>query len=172
MLPAHTRLPADTRLPARRERSNRAVPSATDVPAKRNWPIRSAHERGQFMTDPQREQLTLSLRRAEDVCVLHATGEIDIATAPKLTKLLRTALESNPRLLVMELTDVDFLGSAGLAALIEARKLAGEATRVVLAGTTRRVVDRALQTSGLATLFDHYPTTEQATASRPEHRRH
>lgn len=118
------------------------------------------------MTDQQREPLTLSLQRpAEDVCVVHATGEVDIASAPELTKLLRTALENTPKLVVMELTGVEFLGSAGLAALIEAKKLAGEATTIVLAGTTRPIVDRALQVSGLDTLFDQYPTIEQATAA-------
>lgn len=63
-------------------------------------------------------------------------------------------LEQGPRLLVLDLRRVDFLGSSGLAVLIELRTEAqrrGIGLRLV---ATSRAVLRPLVATGLITLFD------------------
>ena len=89
----------------------------------------------------------------DDARVLHVVGEIDTLTAP----LLRAQLDAQTggiRLLVLDLTDVTFLGSAGLAVLVAAKdeaEVRGFRLRIVPGS---RIVVRALQATGLLGLFE------------------
>jgi len=85
--------------------------------------------------------------------VVHVVGEIDTLTAPVLRAQLDEQIAA-VALLVLDLTDVTFLGSAGLAVLVAARDDAdrrGHRLRLVCGS---RIVTRALQATGLLTLFD------------------
>jgi len=85
--------------------------------------------------------------------VVHVVGEIDTLTAPLLRSQLDEQIAVVP-LLVLDLSDVTFLGSAGLAVLVAAKDDAdrrGHRLRLVCGS---RIVTRALQATGLLTLFD------------------
>jgi anti-sigma B factor antagonist len=49
-------------------------------------------------------------------------GELDIATAPRLISVLNRAVQEALRSLVVDLSDVDFMDSTGLALLINAHR--------------------------------------------------
>jgi anti-sigma B factor antagonist len=95
--------------------------------------------------------------------VLHVVGEVDTLTAP----VLRTRLDEHlaeVELLVLDLTDVTFLGSAGLAVLVAARDDAdrfGHRLRLVPGS---RIVVRALEATGLLNLFDLADSAAEALA--------
>lgn len=102
---------------------------------------------------------------ADGVRVLHVEGELDTVTAPALAESLREQLDSGCRSLVIDLAAVEFLGSSGLAALAEGLELAGDTTRLVLAGTANQLVARPLEITGMTSLFDVYPTVPDALAA-------
>jgi anti-sigma B factor antagonist len=54
--------------------------------------------------------------------LLVVSGEIDIATAPRLIGVLNNAVTDGGRSLVIDLTDVAFMDSTGLALLIDAQR--------------------------------------------------
>ncbi len=88
-----------------------------------------------------------------DATVVHVVGEIDTLTAPVLRAQLDEHLPVVP-LLVLDLSEVTFLGSAGLAVLVSAKDAAdarGHTLRLVCGS---RIVVRALEATGLLTLFD------------------
>lgn len=88
-----------------------------------------------------------------DAQVVHVFGEIDTVTAPLLQERLDQHLP-HISLLVLELSAVTFLGSAGLAVLVAARDDAerhGHRLRLVCGS---RIVTRALEATGLLDLFD------------------
>ncbi|WP_300011259.1 STAS domain-containing protein [Pseudonocardia sp.] len=88
-----------------------------------------------------------------DARVVHVVGEIDTLTAPLLRGQLDEQIAAVP-LLVLDLSDVTFLGSAGLAVLVAAKDDSdrrGHRLRLVCGS---RIVTRALQSTGLLTLFD------------------
>jgi anti-anti-sigma factor len=62
-------------------------------------------------------ELIISVRASEDVCVVVATGEIDMASAAKLTE----ALANVHGRVVVDLAGVSFLDSSGISALVHAR---------------------------------------------------
>ena len=57
-----------------------------------------------------------------DAVVVDCAGDIDALTAPQLTAAVTAALEKRPRIVMIDLRKVDFLSSAGLAALVESSR--------------------------------------------------
>lgn len=87
------------------------------------------------------------------VCVVRAVGEIDMVTAP----LLRTALAAafaDAGVVVVDLCAVNFLGSSGLAVLVESREIAVREQRELRVATNSRIVNRALEVTGLHTVLE------------------
>jgi anti-sigma B factor antagonist len=58
----------------------------------------------------------------EGVELLMVEGELDIATAARLISVLNRAVQDALRSLVVDLSDVDFMDSTGLALLINAHR--------------------------------------------------
>lgn len=111
--------------------------------------------------------LDTSLTRPHpDTVVLAVRGEIDTLTAPAFTAATEELLTAPADILVMDLTDVRFLASSGLAVLITAAHRAedrGIRLRLVI---TNRAVRRPLEITGTAALFDLHPDVEAAYGGR------
>ena len=60
--------------------------------------------------------------RSNGQAVVAVHGEVDLYTAPRLWEAIDTAMASTPHELVIDLTDVTFLDSAGLSVLVRAHK--------------------------------------------------
>lgn len=73
------------------------------------------------------------VQRDDAATVLTVRGEVDMVTAPALAQEVGAALREAPALLVVDLTAVRFLSSAGLAVLVDAqaRATSGTVFRVV-----------------------------------------
>jgi len=85
--------------------------------------------------------------------VAHVRGEIDTLTAP----LLRTELDARlpeASLVVLDLTEVTFLGSAGLAVLGAAKDQVERNGKTLKLVCGSRIVTRALEATGLLSLFE------------------
>jgi anti-sigma B factor antagonist len=89
----------------------------------------------------------------DDIRVIHVVGEIDTLTAPVLRSRLDEHIPA-VRLLVLDLTDVTFLGSAGLAVLVAAKDDADRRQHTLRLVPGTRIVTRALEATGLLGLFD------------------
>src|SRR4051794_3736472 len=73
-------------------------------------------------------------RREDDAVVLAVSGAVDEVTAPSLATDLDVVLMGEPALLVIDLTAVEFMSSAGMNLLIETQRLtASTATTVRVA---------------------------------------
>lgn len=85
------------------------------------------------------------------------TGRIDSATAPQLAKILDEITNSGRFKIVLDLTDVDFMSSAGLRVLISTQKTCKRYNRgeVVLASVPKRIHD-ALDLAGFIPLFKFF----------------
>ena len=109
----------------------------------------------------------------DGVTVVAATGAIDMLTAPHLQEVMNAALDRDPARLILDMTDVDFLGSAGMQVLMVTRNNLGPGTRfaVVADGPA---TSRPLKITGVADVVEMFPTlelalmnvTEEASSSR------
>lgn len=115
--------------------------------------------------EPSAEQLLrVAVRREAAAVVVVVQGEVDMLTVGRLQVATGEALGEAAGLpVVVDLTAVTYLGSHGLAALVEAASKAesrGEPLRVVVDET--RAVIRPLQVSGLDEVLALYYSVEEA----------
>jgi anti-anti-sigma factor len=103
--------------------------------------------------------------RGDGVSVVAVGGEIDMLSAPELRSAVRAQLDGST-VLVLDMTRVRFLGSAGLAVLVEAlqqSKRRGTEFHVV---AVDRAVTRPLVATGLGDVFSVFPTVDAALAAQ------
>ena len=100
------------------------------------------------------------------VVLVRPTGDLDAYTAPELRQTLHEAAESGARLLVVDLSRVTFIDSAGLGTLVGAHRRmleAGGALRIV---QPPALVGRAFALTGLDEVLDLREDRAQALAER------
>jgi anti-sigma B factor antagonist len=85
--------------------------------------------------------------------VLAVSGEVDLATAPKLRAMITTALASGAHELWIDLSGTTFMDSSGVHVLLDAHQTADALRRrltvVCPPGNVRRVLDLTGATSSL-----------------------
>lgn len=116
-------------------------------------------------SDASVDRIDLRLRVPDEGrLVVEVDGELDMLTAPQLRREVAERLPDS-RVVVLALDTVTFLGTSGLAALIELRENAQRSgTRLLLACTERRVL-RPLDIAGLHHLFDIHDSVEGALSA-------
>ncbi len=107
------------------------------------------------------ELLTVSVHQADDAAwVIQVAGELDMLTGPHLHDHLSKLLATRPERLIIDLSQISFMGSTGLSVLITTKQTADEqGTKLQLRGTNQHAVARPLKTTGLDHLFDTVPPT-------------
>ena len=90
---------------------------------------------------------------ADGAVTVTATGEVDGLTAPALRSVLESQLQRRPPELVIDLSGIRFLGSAGLTVLVEAHEAAHDRDVGLRLVATTRAVTGALEVTGLIDLF-------------------
>jgi anti-sigma B factor antagonist len=99
------------------------------------------------------------LRGAPGVAV---HGEVDVHTAPALEAALDAAIRESEGAFIADLTDVEFIDSTGVHALLRARALLGREERALAVicppGPARRVFELSRSTE----LFALYGSREEA----------
>jgi anti-sigma B factor antagonist len=96
--------------------------------------------------------------------VLPLKGEIDLHVSPTITASLNEMIEKKPEHLVVDLSDVSYIDSAGLAALIEAmQKVEGYGGKFMLAGL-QETVRSIFEISRLDQVFQIFPDADAALA--------
>jgi anti-sigma B factor antagonist len=108
--------------------------------------------------------LGVTVQRDRAALVVVAVGEVDMHTAPRLASALDYALAQAPALLVVDLTGVSFLTSAGLSLLVTTHQQAGEHTKVRIVATGHAIL-RPIQITALDTLLAIYSSREDALAA-------
>jgi anti-sigma B factor antagonist len=103
--------------------------------------------------------LRVTVRQPEQaVFVIEVAGELDMLTQPPLEARLATLLNFRPDRLIIDLSQITFLGSTGLTVLLDAREAAARQDTVLqLSGADHRAVSRPLGITGLAQLFETAP---------------
>jgi anti-sigma B factor antagonist len=64
----------------------------------------------------------------EGLAVVAVSGSVDMLTAPGLAEAIDSALATKPKGLIVDLSKVEFLGSAGISVLMKTRDNLGDST--------------------------------------------
>ena len=103
-------------------------------------------------------------RRIDSVSVVSVAGVVDMLTAPDLEKAIAEAAKSSPAAVVVDMTAVEFLASAGMGVLIAAQDGLAPDTRfaVVADGPA---TSRPLKLVGVTDVVDLYATLDDALSA-------
>lgn len=95
------------------------------------------------------EQIRVTLSELGRVAVVHVSGEIDLATCDVVEEAVFARLAERPATLVIDLSRVGFMGSAGLSLLVQAAKEAEQLATPLHIVVASLPVLRSLEISGL-----------------------
>lgn len=118
------------------------------------------------MTDPAYPAgagLSVDVSEGGDLTVVTVAGELDMATEPEFSRQVEGRIDAQPRAVVLDLSGLGFVGSAGLKALVEQQQRAEQrnvSLRLVLGGSP---IERLLELTGLENTFAVYDTLDQAS---------
>jgi anti-sigma B factor antagonist len=107
--------------------------------------------------------MTWHVERGDGQVLLAVTGDLDIASAAEFRDVSLRALGIDPVTLVLDLTDVPFIDSSGIAVLVLLRRKA-RSRRSELRLVTHRRIDSVLRVTGLTQAFDIYDSREAAVS--------
>jgi len=91
-------------------------------------------------------------------------GSLDIATSPSLRAALSEAADHEKHEIIVDLTQLEFIDSTGLGALIGAHKRASEHNGSLRLVAHEGQILRLLRITGLLDVFAVYPAVEAALA--------
>src|SRR5437773_6166678 len=101
--------------------------------------------------------------------VLPLEGEIDLHVSPSLTAALNRMIDKKPKQLVVDLSRVTYIDSAGLAALIEGmQKIEAYGGKFALAGL-QETVRSIFEIARLDQIFRIFPDLAPPLAAAPPH---
>lgn len=95
------------------------------------------------------------------VTVVSVVGRIDASTADDFDGHIMDLIDSGSKNIVLDMSEVEFLSSAGLRTLVTARKAVQPLGAIRLAAISDRV-RQTLDIAGLDVLFEVYPDRESA----------
>jgi anti-sigma B factor antagonist len=99
------------------------------------------------------------------VAVVTVEGRIDSATAGEFEDALNELTKQGKNNIVLDLSEVDFISSAGLRVLVTARKAVKSAGGdIVFADSSDQVLE-TLEIAGLDVLYEQFPDRETAVGS-------
>jgi anti-sigma B factor antagonist len=95
--------------------------------------------------------LTVRVDPAGDALVIRATGELDVATAETFDSELRGALASGALTVLLDLSQLEFIDSTGIRALLTGKELCSmNGSRFGILRKVSPAVRRSLEVSGVA----------------------
>ena len=111
---------------------------------------------------PTERPLEIDVRRDVDLAVVTVTGSAGMQATGQLNDCLVTLSQDPLRLLVIDMAELDFIGSEGLAAILSAyRELADRGGVVRLAGPTGPI-RQMLDVTHLSKLLPIFGTVDEA----------
>lgn len=109
--------------------------------------------------------MNVSTRDAQGGSVVDASGEIDMQSSPKMREQLRGLVAKKPKRIVVNLAEVKYIDSSGLATLVECLQSTKKTdTQLVLIGMNDNVKD-IFELSGLNRVFQIMDSEEEALSA-------
>lgn len=109
------------------------------------------------------ERLRIEFRMVDGIPLFHPYGEIDLYTVPEFENAISGALADVTKVIVVDLTDISYLDSSGLSALIVAyKKLAAQGGDLyVIAPKEPPAVRRVLEITRVDTFIRVRPSMDE-----------
>ena len=109
--------------------------------------------------------MKIEVQQESNSTIINVTGSVDALTASELSRVLTNEISEGHANLVVDLTGVEFMSSAGLRALLgavkEARSSGGD-LRII---STNPGINKVLKMSGFNNIAKVFPSQAEAVSS-------
>ncbi len=112
--------------------------------------------------------LGLDLVERDGYAVLSVSGEVDVATVPRLREQLHGLVAQGRTKIVVDLDGVDFLDSTGLGVLVGAlKRVRADDEGVLHLVCTQPRIRKVFEVTGLTKVFSLFDTVDEAVGAAP-----
>lgn len=110
--------------------------------------------------------MEITTKQFKNCDMLTVSGRIDSSTAPQLTEALEGVTDGGRYKIVLDMTNLEYMSSAGFRALLASQRVCKRYNRgeVILASVPERVQE-ALELAGFTELFKTFPEAVEAVGS-------
>ena len=113
----------------------------------------------------QETTITTDNSLRDDTTVIHIHGDLDSVGTRMIEEQFAQAISNHSKSIIVSLSDVQFISSAGMAMLlVKGKALRQEGSKMYLAGANERVSE-VLSLAGFQDLFTMYPSLDEAAAA-------
>lgn len=112
----------------------------------------------------EKMDLGIDLTEREGCSVLAVSGEVDVATVPRLREQLHSLVAQGDRCIVVDLDAVDFLDSTGLGVLVGALKRVRSSGGDLQLICNQPRIRKVFEVTGLTKVFAIHDSVEAAVA--------
>ena len=116
-------------------------------------------------TPPEESNYSVEHDPVEGALLVTASGELDLAAAPRLATVLSIATQGAEPNVVLDLSDVAFIDSTALGAIMHASTEAEAVGKQMLVVAHEGPVRRLLEITNLTGRFRVYPSRDDALAA-------
>jgi len=116
-------------------------------------------------TPPEEPNYSVEHDPVEGALLVMASGELDVAAAPRLATVLSIATQGAEPNVVLDLSAVDFIDSTALGAIMHASTEAESVGKQMLVVALDGPVRRLLEITNLTGRFRVYPSRDDALAA-------
>jgi anti-anti-sigma factor len=109
--------------------------------------------------------MQVSAQQLDDTVLVKMSGSLDALTADTVIDLINAQLAYGHTHLIADLSDVDFMSSAGLRAILTALKGARQQGGDLRLTGAQPGVQKVLRLSGFTSILKMFPTLDEAIAS-------
>ena len=113
---------------------------------------------------PAKGAFHVDTHESRGAVVLTVHGDVDMFTAPRVLDAVRELIPRQPATVIVDLSDVDFLASAGMTALVSAQRQLGARTRFLVVADGRGT-SRPMTLTGVDETLTVCPTLDEALAA-------
>lgn len=108
-------------------------------------------------------EMDFEVRTEGNAAVFEICGSINSVHSPRLRDAITKAFKSSPQGMIIDLSQVGYIDSSGLATLVEGIQLSeSNNAKFMICGTLDEKIQHMLEITRLTELFTHYPTLDEA----------
>ena len=100
-----------------------------------------------------------------DVMLMRLNGRLDATTSPQVRDTLQTLLEQDQPKIIIDLQDVPFIDSSGLASLVSGLRMAREKEGTIVLSAIQPQAQTVFRLTMLDRIFPIHPTYQDARQS-------
>lgn len=103
----------------------------------------------------------------KNIAVISVSGDVDLYSSPEIRKAIMQLSKKKVPLIVVNLKDVDYMDSSGVATLVEGLQLTGNYNGCFRIACLKPTVREVFELARLDRVFEIYETEEKALKVSP-----